>query len=292
MYVIAPNKVSDGSFVSTIPEPDTSVFEVVWSAGTSVVGDERILTSTHRRYRASIASTDSPDVGVKKDPKTWVDIGPTNKWAMLDNRNSTQSVDNGGITIEYTPNRVTPTVSGFNITGATSVDITVTMPSSGEIYTKSIPMTDNSEVYDFFTWLWSPLVTKAEFIVTDLPFYSSATIEVDFVGIGDVGVGSVVFGTATQLGEINYGTSFKLLAGGIEDDSATMKLIDYKFTIWNNRGGFVFRTLENLLGIPAVYFANENIDNGAMVFGYYQDSNISIDTPSFCPVSLSVKGVS
>jgi len=287
MYVITPNTVT--SFNSTIPEPDTG--ETLWSAGLSTIGDVRILTTTHRKYRAAVASTDSPDVGVLADPKTWVDIGPTNKWAMVDNRNSTQSIAAGGINIDYTPSRVTPTVSGFNITGAASVDITVTLPSSGEIYSRSVPRIDNTGVFDFFTWLWSPLVTRTEFIVTDLPFYSSATIDVDFVGSGDVGVGSVVFGTATQLGEINYGTSFKLLAGGIEDDSATMKLIDYKFTIWNNQGGFVFRTLESLLGKPAVYFANENIDNGAMVLGFYQDSNISIDTPSFCPVSLSVKGV-
>ena len=46
-----------------------------------------------------------------------------------------------------------------------------------------------------------------------------------------------------------------------------------------------------MIGEPAVYFATENVDNGAMVLGFYLDSNISIDTPSFCPVSLSVKEV-
>lgn len=289
MYVITPNVVT--ALTSTIPEPDTGAGEVAWTAGASTVGQERILTTTHRKYRAAIVSTDSPDVGVLADPKTWVDIGPTNKWAMIDNRNSTQSIDSGGITISYAPGRVTPTVSGFNITGVSSVDISVSIPVTGEIYTKSVPMVDNSGVYDYFTWCWSPLVTKTEFVVTDLPFYATATIELDFVATGDTGVGSVVFGTATQLGAINYGTSFKLLAGGIEDDSAVMKLIDYKFTIWNNQGGAVFRLLETVLGKPAVYFANENIDNGAMVLGYYVDSNISIDTPSYCPVSLSVKGV-
>jgi len=289
MYVITPSTINDAMITSSIAEPDTD--ETVWSAGTSTIGQVRILTTTHRKYRATVASTDSPDVGVLADPKTWVDIGPTNKWAMLDNRNSTQSIAEGGIDIQFTPGTVTPSVSGFNITGATTVDITVTFDSSGAIYEKSISMVDNSSVYDYWTWSWSPIKTRTEFIVTDLPFYSSAVIDIDFVGPGTVGVGSVVFGTSTQLGAINYGTSFKLLAGGIEDDSATMKLIDYKFTIWNNQGGFVFRILESLLGKPAVYFANENIDNGAMVLGFYQDSNISIDTPSFCPVSLSVKGV-
>jgi hypothetical protein len=289
MNVLTPNTISDAMIASSIAEPDTG--ETVWTAYTSTIGDERILTTTHRKYRAAIASTDSPDVGVLASPKTWVDIGPTNRWAMLDNRNSTQSIAAGGVNIEYTPGRVTPAVAGFNITGSSSIDITVTLPSEGVIYTRSVPMVDNSDVYDYFTWSWEPLKTRTEFIVTDLPFYSATTIEVDFAGSDDVGVGSVVFGSVTRLGDINYGTSYKLLAGGVEDDSATMKLIDYKFTIWINQGGFIYRTLERLLGKPAVYFANENVDNGAMVLGFYVDSNISIDTPSFCPVSLSVKGV-
>lgn len=287
MYFIKPHTISD--FNSTIPEPDAG--ETVWSAYTSTVGDVRILTTTHRKYRAAISSTDSPDAGVLKDPKTWVDIGPTNKWAMVDNKNTTQSTASGGITVDFTLGVVSSSLSGFNITGASSVEIEVSVASDGVIYTKSIPMIDNSEINDFFPWFFDELVNKTEFIVTDLPFYGNATIEVDFVGSGDVGVGSLVFGNPYRLGDINYGTSYKLLAGGVEDDSATMKLIDYRFTILNNQGGSTYRKLASVIGAPAVYFATENVDNGAMVLGFYLDSNISIDTPSYCPVSLSVKEV-
>lgn len=287
MYLIKPHTISD--FESTIPEPDTG--ETVWSAYTSTVGDVRILTTTHRKYRAAIASTDSPDVGATKDPKTWVDIGPTNRWAWADNRNTTQSVATGGMTIETTLGVVSSSLSGFNITGASSVIINVIVESSGVVTPIVIPMIDNSEINDYFQWFFNEIVNKTEFIVTNLPFYGNATIDVEFVGTGDVGVGSLVFGNPDRLGDINYGTSYKLLAGGVEDDSATMKLIDYKFTIWNNQGGSTYRKLASLIGKPAVYFATENVDNGAMVLGYYVDSNISIDTPSFCPVSLSVKEV-
>ena len=287
MYVKAPITISD--FTSNISEPDTG--ETEWSAGTSTVGNIRILTSTHRKYRAAVASTDSPDVGVLKDPKTWVDIGPTNKWAWADNRNSTQSIATGGVEVEVNLGIVAPSLSGFNITGASSIEIVVSLASDGVIATRSIPMIDNSEINDYFPWFFSEIANRTEFIVTDLPFYGGATINVEAVGTGDVGVGSLVFGTPFQLGAINYGTSYKLLAGGVEDDSATMKLIDYKFTIWTNQGGSTYRKLESLLGKPAVYFATENVDNGAMVLGFYVDSNISIDTPAFSPVALSVKGV-
>ena len=287
MYVKAPRTISD--FTSNISEPDTG--ETAWTAGTSTVGDIRILTTTHRKYRATVASTDSPDVGVLKDPKTWVDIGPTNKWAWADNRNSTQSIATGGVEVEVNLGIVAPSLSGFNITGASSIEIVVSLASDGVIATRSIPMIDNSEINDYFPWFFSEIANRTEFIVTDLPFYGGATINVEAVGTGDVGVGSLVFGTPFQLGAINYGTSYKLLAGGVEDDSATMKLIDYKFTIWTNQGGSTYRKLESLLGKPAVYFATESVDNGAMVLGFYVDSNISIDTPAFSPVALSVKGV-
>ena len=289
MYVIAPRTIND--FMSQIAEPDSSAGEVEWSPYVSAIGDERIVVATHRRYKAAISSSDDPVTGSMKNPKTWVDISPTNKWAIFDNKNSTQSMKYGGWYLQYTPGTVTPNVAGFNITGAKKVVVTVTSDSLPQPWVKEIPMVDNSAVIDYWTWSFLPLAFRAEFIVTDMPFYSDAIIKLDFQGEDYVGVGSVIFGTSTYLGAINYGTSFKLLAGGIEDDSAALKLIDYKFTITKNDGGSVFRLFKSLLKKPAVYFASENVDDGSMVLGYYVDSNISIDTPIFEPVSLSVKEV-
>lgn len=292
MYVIVPRTIDDADFSSDIPEPDTSVGEIEWTAYTSTIGDERIVVATHRKYKALAATTDDPETGAAKPVPTWLDIGPTNRWAIWDNKNQTQSTAYGGWELEYTPGTVTPAVAGFNITGSTQVVISVTYGGAGSPWTRTIPMVDNTEVVDYWTWCFLPLAYRTEFVVTDMPFYADAVINVDFQGEDYVNVGSLVFGSPTFLGDINYGTSYKLLAGGIEDDSAALKLVDYKFTITKNSGGIVFRTLTGLLKVPAVYYATENVDDGTMVLGYYVDSNISIDTPIFCPVSLQVREVS
>ena len=86
MKLLRPVTITDAMLTSsTVPEND----HPAWSAGTAyVTGNRVILPSTHRRYEALAAST---GVNPATDPTKWLDLGPTNRWAMFDARVGTVS---------------------------------------------------------------------------------------------------------------------------------------------------------------------------------------------------------
>ena len=81
MRLIRPTTLTDAMLTSsTAPETDYPA----WSSVTAyTVGARVILTATHRRYEALAAST---NVSPSTDPTKWLDLGPTNRWAMFDAR--------------------------------------------------------------------------------------------------------------------------------------------------------------------------------------------------------------
>ena len=81
MQFIKPVSISDATLISsTIAETDYSA----WSSGTTyALGDKVILTSTHRVYE-SLQAANTNHNPTEAASTWWLDIGPTNRWAMFD----------------------------------------------------------------------------------------------------------------------------------------------------------------------------------------------------------------
>lgn len=80
MKVILPVAVTAAIFTaSSVPEADYPA----WAIGTTyALGDRVISTATHRVYESVIAGNVGNDPTA--DATSWVDAGPTNRWAMFD----------------------------------------------------------------------------------------------------------------------------------------------------------------------------------------------------------------
>ena len=151
MIVVIPEPVTGSNLISSnIPEPDTG--ESVWTAGTYTLGTKKINTATHRVYQvvADPSTSDDPLVGIAKVPPTWVDVGPTNRWAMFDELVGTQSTETGSIVVEETFVNVANAISGINIEGAESVNVQVRTASDDLVYDTDIPMINNDYVVDWY----------------------------------------------------------------------------------------------------------------------------------------------
>ena len=246
MRVIKPIGITDAILTSsTIAEPDTG--ETTWSAGTYTLGTRRIKTDTHRVYEvvADPSTADDPDApneGINADPATWVDVSATNKWAMFDLVNSTQSLEDTQLIVEVDTGIVTNSVAGINITGASDINVTMTDPVDGIVYDTDIDMVDNSDVADWYYYFFSPIVNRTEFALVDLPAYADATIKVTIDGdSGEIGVGNLIFGNFLELGVANYGSSLQLLDFSKKETDSfgntvvipgrTSKLVDFDVTI-------------------------------------------------------------
>lgn len=301
MRVVRPITMTDSILVSTIPEPDASVSEVLWTAGTYNAGDERIKTTTHRNYRATSTTNEDPEVGVLSDPPTWIDFAPTNKYAMFDSVNGTVSTDSTALDVDITPGEVANSVSGFNITGASTVTVIMDDPADGEVYNTVIDMVDNSDIFDYWEYFFEPIINKTEFSLLGLPAYNQATLSINFAGDADISVGTLVIGKEINLGIARYGGSLKLLdfskktqdefGNFIITQGRTSKLVEFDVAIPAKKTKFVFNTLSALTTTPSVWIGSDDIDDASLVFGYYRDSQINISNPTFNDCTITVEGL-
>lgn len=303
MRVIKPATVTDATFTSSsIPEPDASQGEVVWTAGTYTLGDQRLVISTHTIYQVVIASTtDEPTVGAAKAVPSWVAVKPSNKWAMFDNVNGTQSSFASSLTVELTQGVINNSLASFNIVGASEVILTATDPTDGVVYTNTIPMVDDNAVIDYYEYFFSEIIPLSEFAVTDMPAYSAATIKVEYIGDAGIDVGTLILGNALVLGVANHGTSLQLLDFSVKETDEfgnfvitprrTSKLVDFDCTIQTSLVSYVFNTLSSLSTVPAVWIGTESTSDATLVYGYYRDSQINISSPTISDCTIQIEGL-
>ena len=303
MQVIVPITVNDAALTSsTIPEPDLARGEIEWVAGAYNTGDERIKSSTHILYRvvATPSTSDDPEVGVLSDPPTWSEISYTNRYAMFDNKNSTQSIAALNLGVTITPSKLVNSVAGFNITGAESINVTVNDGVS-DIYSRDISMIDNSARINAYEYFFSPLITIDKFVLTDLPpvFNSGITIT-SSTAAGDIGFGNLVLGQVTNLGVTLYGTGVQGLDFSVRESDGfggfnivkrgTADLMDYDCVVQKTNFSYVKNQLKSLSQVPTVWVGNAlDVNDGTTVFGYYNDYKIDISSPSVIDMSIQVQ---
>lgn len=298
MRVIEPSLVSDTNLTSsTIPEPDAG--ETVWVPYTSAIGDKRISTVTHRVYEAVVVSSEDPVDGVNSTPQTWINIAPTNKFAMFDNSNSTSSIDNLNLNVTLTPTLLTNSIAGFNIIGATSINVKVNDGFS-DIYDKDINMIDNSERINWYQFFFSPVINITRFILTDLPPVINKDIIVSVVGSAEISFGNMVAGSYIDLGTTVYGTGWQGLDFSIRDPDGfggfkvtkrrTADIMDYDCFLPRGRFSYVKSVLKRLSQVETVWIGNHlDINDGTAVFGYHNDSQINISTPTVIDMTIQVQ---
>jgi len=301
MIVIKPVTITSPMFTSSIAEPDTG--ETVWTAGTYTIGTRKINTTTHRIYEVVATSTsDDPLVGIVANPPTWIDVGPTNKWAMLDGVVGNQSTAADEITVSFETGTLVNGLAVFGMSGVSDAVVTVTDPVAGEVYNREVELVDNSMIDGWYSYLFEDIVRKDQFVLTDLPAYRNATIEVVFSGTDEIGVGEVVLGKQISLGVAVYGTGMQLLDFSVANTDEFgnftnvtrrrfSKLVDFDVRIEKPRINFVFQQLSELRATPAVWIGEGTEDDATLVYGYYRNNQINIDTPSYCSATIQVQGL-
>jgi hypothetical protein len=303
MRVIKPINVTPAKLTATsIPEPDTARGEVQWTAGTYTTGTRRILTSTHLVYQvvADPSTNDAPDVGAAKAVPTWAVVGPTNRYAMFDDVNDTQSVSGSPLNIEITPSQVVNGLAMFNVSGASTINVKQVDPVAGIVYDRDVVMTDNSTIVDYYSYCFEPMINRTEFVLLDLQPYGQSKVVVSATG-GEIAVGTLTMGTQIDLGVALYGTTLQLLDFSRKERNEfgsfvvvprrTAKLVDFDVSVPKGRVGFVFNQLQALTTVPAVWVGTDENDDSTLVYGYYRDSQINISGPVYCSATIQVEGL-
>ena len=190
MKVIEPQAIRLLS--SSVPENDAPA----WSAGTAYqIGDSVI--HEHNIYKAVAASTGrQPDQTCEGTDAAWRFMGPTNRYAMLDQYVSTQTVAAEDVmTFATTFNRCTAfALLGFK---ATSIRAVVKDGDGLVMYDRTVNTL--KDVDGYWNYYFRPLERIVDQAVTEIPVSPVATLEVTLTQKGGPALGHVVDRKSTRL---------------------------------------------------------------------------------------------
>lgn len=272
----------------------------LWVSGTSYTATDKVIYE-HKIYERIItgAGTTPPDL----DQINWLDLGATNRYRMFDNIISSVSGRTGGIEFTLTPNQVVNSIALLNV-NASTVRVVMTDPVEGVVYDETKELRSSSEVIDYFSYFFAPIVSLSDLntaVFLDLPSRPTATITVYISsGAALVEVGEVVYGIQSVIGRTNYGTSIGIKSYSRKEvdefgkvtvvKRKNSKYCEYDVDIDNTNLAFVQRLFQDIDSIPCVFIGNPDMEE-LIVYGFYSDFKSTISFPTVSKCTLRVEGL-
>lgn len=295
MKVVKPTTLTAAMLVST----DAAETYSAWNAATAYALDDIVLrTTTERLYQRLVAGTTA--TAPESDTVNWLDIGPSNKWAMFDGEISTATTKSISLTVVLKPGYVN-SLALFGLVGS-NLAVTVRDALAGNIvYTLSQDL-DGTIIADWYQYFFEPVVQLAEVVLTDLPPYGDAHITVALTGTGTVECGICLVGTFYTLGDTQYGASVGIIdySRKVTDEfgvttfvrRAYSKRMSAKLMLDNVQMNKVQRVLADLRATPCAWIGADDVTYAPLVvYGFYKDFSIEVAYPTASYCSLEVEGL-
>jgi hypothetical protein len=280
---------------SNIPENEYPA----WVSGTSYTALGKVIYQ-HKIYQRIVtgAGTTPPDL----DQVNWLDGGYTNRYRMFDNTLSSVSSKMGGIQLTLTPNQIINGIALLNV-NASTVRVVMNDPVEGVVYDKTKELRSSSNVIDYYSYFFAPLLSEnlETAIFLDLPSKPTATITVYVSsGAGLAEVGEVVYGVQSIVGRTNYGTAIGITSYSRKDTDEfgkvtvvkrkNSKYADYDIDIDNNKLAIVQRLFSEIDSVPCVFIGNPDMEE-LVVYGFYKEFKATISFPTVSKCTLRVEGL-
>jgi hypothetical protein len=225
MQTITPNLVNDATLLSTnVDENDYPQWDIAtnYPLGAMLI---YIAANTHWVIKSLMANNlGNVPTGLDTDTR-WVKVSETNRWKMFDLKHTSQTVNLNSITVALANVNMVDGIYFGNLSG-TSITINGVDQFDASIYSQTVSLVDNSNVYDPWTYFFAPILYKTDYVVTDLPPYALTKYTITITNpTGDAKCGTLLMGQVTNFGDTNYGM--------------TSGLLDYSVKRANEFGDFV-----------------------------------------------------
>lgn len=301
MKVITPIEINDARLTSsTIAEPDTG--ETLWNAATSyVLGDVVIRTTTHKKYENILAGVDA---GLPENtPTRWIEVAPTNRYAMFDTLRNTQSIKASPVTVVLTP-AVRIDSIGILSVDADEVDISITVGSE-TVYSATRNL-NTREVFDWYDYFFSEFSKTPNVVFFDIPPYSNAVITITFTSVSTIKVGAIVIGNQTDLGKAIHGVSsdelnFSRIDREVTGESVLLRRrsvpkINIQSLADPSKLNKIRDTRKNLNAVPAVWSGlDDKINNPyfetVLLLGVYKKFEINMNNSKMVDINLEIEEI-
>lgn len=300
MKIIKPITINDTTLASSnVTEDDYAT----WASGTAYnTGDKVIVLSTHSIYESLIDSNTGNDP-TTDDGTNWLRLSATNRWKAFDQKISDPVVNLNSI--EYTfddlPNSATG-ITFFGLSGI-SVNVTVTDPTDGEVYNKTLSLADTRDLFDWFTYFFEEVTQREEAQFVDLPPYPDASVSVTVAAETgqNAQVGQIIVGFLSDIGVTTYGTSISIedysrketdvFGNFIVVERAFAKLADFSIQFPTQNARKIQRTLAQYRATPIVYIGSDDTSYGTTLYGFYRRFDLTLETPSTSFGAIEVEGL-
>lgn len=214
----------------------------------------------------------------------WVDAGPTNYFACVDQKISNASVGPGPLhtcALKFPSDVAAVALVGIS---ATTVHAAVRNTTTGAVYTASSTQINSSVV------------------LTGFQGGDIVSICVENTA-GDVVLGEIVAGSIHELGATQYGHNFTLTDFSRKDTDEfgtttfvkrpNAKRMNASVIVpkWNYNNVIVL--MEAVMSSPTVWIASDDPDYsaGAIVYGFFEDFRLEIAYPTECLCNLEIQGL-
>lgn len=291
MKLITPIPITDVRLISSsVPENDFGEWSSSYgySQGNSVIKGHRIWQSVQ-----------SANIG--NDPETavagwWLDVGPTNRWAMFDGVVGTSTTKALSFTVTLQPGRIDSLV----LMDVDAADVVVTQRVGATVITqRTLSLIEG--VADWFDYFMSPIVPRNFVVITDLPIYGESTIEITLSkNSGTVSCGVCVVGMKADLGLTKISPSIGIndYSRKTTDDFGRVTLVrrdyskrgSFRMIVNNTEIDRVFSALADARATPAVWVGDDQVSS-LILYGFFRDFELDIAYATVTYCTLNIEGM-
>jgi len=273
-----------------------------WLVGTTyALAAKCISTTTHRIYESIQAGNTGHDP-TTDDGTWWLDIGPTNRWAMFDQTVGTVTTSASPMTLTIAPGTVVDSLALLDM-AAQTVRVVMTN-ATVDVYDQTYTLGEYIEPVDWYQYFFSEIQTADTLIINDLPPYASASIALTLTSTAAIGVGTLVVGTLIDVGKTVYGVGIGIIDYSRKEtdvfgvtsvlERAYAKRIEADVTIENSLIDYIARNLAAVRATPCVWVA-DNADGSLyaslVAYGFFKDWRINIPYPTISEASFTIEGL-
>lgn len=296
MKVVAPIEIST-SIISAYNVPASTnpayVATTTYGVGAKVCVGQYDYESL---VAGNIGNDPVTDGGVK-----WLNLGPSNKWAMFNKKKGktwligTRTTNPNTIDITFAPGRA---INSIGLVGVVADKVTVQMVVDGAtVYSKELVMSSKTAT-NWYEYFYGDFVTRDNLAYTDLPSYAGASIRVIVDNTGEVAeVGMMILGQQSTIGWAIWGTSIGMENYSLSDvddfgnitqvERGSRDTIDFDCRNYKNQDGNIKRILKPLKDKAAMYIGSEDIGS-TIIIGKLENFNLTFANVALVEYSLSI----
>lgn len=295
MKFINPVTVTDAVLVSSSrAEDDYSV----WSGATTYSQDDRVIYA-HRVYQSAA------NLNTGHDPVTdaegwWVDIGPTNRWAMFDQVVGTVTEQASEIEVVLAPGAIT-SVALLDLVGD-SVSVSMNSSDGGpEVYAKTKALIEDvPPVTDWWTYYTSSFRQMSSVVLENLPYYSGCRLTATVQSSSVAKCGTMVVGQPVEIGETLSRPEISIIDYSRKetDDYGVTRVVKRSFArrleadvlLDSSQVDGIADALSDIRATPVVWVGS-GVWGAMTIYGWARDWGIVISGPILSEARFTIEGL-